>query len=143
MIGTAMLLFGVLAIAANANEFVGEPGGVDLSAVFATGINPLLVGFLVWGIGLSLGGPTGYAINPARDLGPRIAHAILPIPDKGGSDWGYALVPILGPIAGGVLGAVLFQLRLEGLVITCRDSSSRSTRAPRPAGRSCSTTPAR
>jgi glycerol uptake facilitator protein len=68
-----------------------------------------LVGFLVWGIGLSLGGPTGYAINPARDLGPRIAHAILPIPDKGDSEWGYALVPILGPIVGGILGAVAFR----------------------------------
>jgi glycerol uptake facilitator protein len=109
LIGTALLLFGVLAIAANANEFVGEPGGVDLSVVFATGLNPLLVGFLVWGIGLSLGGPTGYAINPARDLGPRIAHAILPIPDKGDSEWGYALVPILGPIVGGILGAVAFR----------------------------------
>ncbi|HVR30411.1 MAG TPA: MIP/aquaporin family protein [Thermoanaerobaculia bacterium] len=109
LIGTAVLVFGVLAIAANANELVGQPGGVDLSAVFATGINPLLVGFLVWGIGLSLGGPTGYAINPARDLGPRIAHAILPIPGKGGSDWGYAWVPILGPIAGGILGAVVFR----------------------------------
>ena len=108
LIGTAMLLFGVLGIAANANEFVGEAGGVDLSVVFATGLNPLLVGALVWGIGLSLGGPTGYAINPARDLGPRIAHAILPIPDKGSSDWGYAWVPILGPIAGGVLGALAF-----------------------------------
>jgi glycerol uptake facilitator protein len=109
LIGTALLLFGILAIAANANEFVGEPGGVDLSVVFATGLNPLLVGFLVWGIGLSLGGPTGYAINPARDLGPRIAHAILPIPDKGDSEWGYALVPILGPIVGGILGAVAFR----------------------------------
>jgi glycerol uptake facilitator protein len=109
-IGTAMLLFGVLAIAGNADEFVGAPGGVDLSVVFATGINPLLVGVLVWGIGLSLGGPTGYAINPARDLGPRIAHAFLPIPNKGDSDWGYALVPVLGPIAGGVLGAVAFRL---------------------------------
>jgi len=109
MIGTAVLLFGVLGIAANANELIGEPGGVDLSAVFATGLNPLLVGFLVWGIGLSLGGPTGYAINPARDLGPRIAHAVLPIPGKGGSDWGYAWVPILGPIVGGVLGALAFR----------------------------------
>jgi glycerol uptake facilitator protein len=109
LIGTAMLVFGVLAIAANANEFVGEAGGVDLSVVFATGLNPLLVGALVWGIGLSLGGPTGYAINPARDLGPRIAHAILPIPGKGTSDWGYAWIPILGPIAGGVLGAVAFS----------------------------------
>jgi glycerol uptake facilitator protein len=109
LIGTAMLVFGVLAIAANADEMVGDPGGVDLSAVFSTGLNPLLVGFLVWGIGLSLGGPTGYAINPARDLGPRIAHAILPIAGKGGSDWGYAWVPILGPIAGGALGALAFR----------------------------------
>jgi glycerol uptake facilitator len=110
MIGTAMLLFGVLGIAANAHEFVGEPGGVDLSVVFATGLNPLLVGFLVWGIGLSLGGPTGYAINPARDLGPRIAHALLPIPHKGGSEWEYAWVPVAGPIVGGILGALLFRL---------------------------------
>jgi glycerol uptake facilitator protein len=110
LIGTAMLLFGVLGIAANANELIGDAGGVNLSTVFSAGLNPLLVGFLVWGIGLSLGGPTGYAINPARDLGPRIAHAFLPIPNKGGSDWGYALVPILGPIAGGVIGAVLFRL---------------------------------
>jgi len=108
-IGTAALLFGVLGIAANANEFMGEPGGVNLSVVFATGLNPLLVGFLVWGIGLSLGGPTGYAINPARDLGPRIAHALLPIPGKGSSDWGYAWVPVLGPIVGGVIGALAFR----------------------------------
>ncbi len=107
VVGTAVLVFGVLAIAANASELSG--GGIDLSAVFATGINPLLVGFLVWGIGLSLGGPTGYAINPARDLGPRIAHAVLPIPGKGGSDWGYAWVPVLGPLTGGILGALAFQ----------------------------------
>ena len=106
VIGTAVLVFGVLAIAANASEMAGD---IDLSAVFATGINPLLVGFLVWGIGLSLGGPTGYAINPARDLAPRIAHAVLPIPGKGGSDWGYAWVPVLGPVVGGVLGALAFQ----------------------------------
>jgi glycerol uptake facilitator protein len=109
MIGTAILLFGVLGIAANANEMVGEPGGIDLSAVFSTGLNPLLVGFLVWAVGLSLGGPTGYAINPARDLGPRIAHAVLPIAGKGDSDWGHAWVPILGPIVGGVLGALAFR----------------------------------
>src|SRR6185503_11696167 len=98
-----------LAIAANANELVGEPGGVDLSAVFSTGLQPLLVGFLVWGIGLSLGGPTGYAINPARDLGPRIAHALLPIDGKGDADWGYSWIPIVAPITGGVLGALLFR----------------------------------
>ena len=64
---------------------------------------------IVWAIGLSLGGQTGYAINPARDLGPRIAHAVLPIPGKGGSDWGYAWIPIFGPILGGVLGAVCYR----------------------------------
>jgi glycerol uptake facilitator protein len=70
----------------------------------AAGLGPYLVGSLVWGIGLSLGGTTGYAINPARDLGPRIAHAILPIPEKGGSDWGYAAVPVVGPLLGGIAG---------------------------------------
>lgn len=104
IIGTAALLFGVLAIAANAQTLSG-PGDVDLSFVFSRGLQPLLVGVLVLGIGLSLGGPTGYAINPARDLGPRIAHALLPIPGKGSSDWAYAWVPVLGPFAGGVAGA--------------------------------------
>ena len=94
IIGTAVLLMGVLFIGANQ---------------LAQGLNPLLVGFLVWSIGLSLGGPTGYAINPARDLGPRIAHAILPIPGKGGSDWSYSWVPVVGPIIGGVLGAMLYS----------------------------------
>ena len=78
--------------------------------VFSTGLNPALLGLLVWGIGLSLGGPTGYAINPARDLGPRLAHAALPLRHKGRSDWGYAWVPIVGPIVGGIAGAWLFQL---------------------------------
>jgi glycerol uptake facilitator protein len=63
---------------------------------------------LVWAIGLSLGGPTGYAINPARDLGPRIAHALLPIPGKAGSDWSYAWIPVLGPLAGGALAALAY-----------------------------------
>lgn len=75
----------------------------------AQGIGPYLVGSLVWGIGLSLGGPTGYAINPARDLGPRIAHALLPIAGKGGSDWAYAPIPVLGPLAGGVLAGALLR----------------------------------
>ncbi|MBX9243504.1 aquaporin family protein [Actinotalea ferrariae] len=70
-------------------------------------MGPLAVALLVVGIGASLGGPTGYAINPARDLGPRIAHAILPIPGKGSSDWGYAWVPVVGPIVGGVLAGLL------------------------------------
>jgi glycerol uptake facilitator protein len=76
----------------------------------AAGVGPYLVGSLVWGIGLSLGGPTGYAINPARDLGPRIAHAILPIAGKGGSDWGYASIPVIGPLLGGLLAGVLLRM---------------------------------
>ena len=64
---------------------------------------------LVWSIGLSLGGTTGYAINPARDLSPRLAHALLPIPGKGASDWGYAWVPVVGPLIGGVLGGLLIR----------------------------------
>ena len=76
----------------------------------AAGLGPYLVGSLVWGIGLSLGGPTGYAINPARDLGPRIAHAILPIAGKGGSDWGYAPIPVIGPLLGGVLAGLLLRV---------------------------------
>jgi glycerol uptake facilitator protein len=69
----------------------------------------LIVSFLVVGIGLSLGGPTGYAINPARDLGPRVVHALLPIPNKGTSDWGYAWVPIVGPLIGGALSGLVFK----------------------------------
>jgi glycerol uptake facilitator protein len=94
IIGTFMLVFGVLAITTN------ELG---------PGLAALLVGFLVWGIGLSLGGPTGYAINPARDLGPRIAHAVLPIAGKGDSDWAYSWIPVVGPIIGGILGAVAYN----------------------------------
>ncbi len=75
----------------------------------AAGLGPYLVGSLVWGIGLSLGGPTGYAINPARDLGPRIAHAILPIAGKGGSDWGYAPIPVIGPLLGGMVAGLLLR----------------------------------
>jgi glycerol uptake facilitator protein len=96
IIGTFILVFGILAIIAN------EATGVS-------GLNALLVGLLVFGIGLSLGGPTGYAINPARDLGPRIMHAILPIAGKGPSDWGYSWVPVVGPIIGGVLGALAYD----------------------------------
>jgi len=105
VIGTFMLVFGIFGIVANA----GTVGG-GAAAVIGTGLNPLLVGLLVVGIGLSLGGPTGYAINPARDLGPRIAHAVLPIAGKGGNDWGYAWIPVVGPIIGGILGGVLFTL---------------------------------
>jgi glycerol uptake facilitator protein len=101
VIGTLMLVFGVLAIVAN-------------EATVETGLVPLLVGLLVLGIGLSLGGPTGYAINPARDLGPRIAHALLPIPGKGPSDWSYAWLPVVAPIVGGVLGALAFDAFYPG-----------------------------
>ncbi|MGB3633371.1 MAG: MIP/aquaporin family protein [Rubrobacteraceae bacterium] len=109
VIGTAMLVFGVVAIAANVQR-IEDATDVNLSVVFGTGILPLIIGLLVFSIGLSLGGPTGYAINPARDLGPRIAHAVLPIPGKGGSDWGYSWIPIVGPLVGGVIGAVLYTI---------------------------------
>jgi glycerol uptake facilitator len=103
IIGTFVLVFGVLAIFAN--KFTAVP-------TFAFG--GLFVGFLVLAIGLSLGGPTGYAINPARDLGPRIVHFILPIPGKGDSDWGYAWIPVVGPIIGGILGALAFDASFPG-----------------------------
>ena len=89
-------------------------GTIFSKAVVGTGLSPgygpYLVACLVWGIGLSLGGTTGYAINPARDLGPRIAHAILPISGKGSSDWGYAIVPILGPLLGGGVAGLAIRL---------------------------------
>ena len=109
IVGTAVLVFGILAIAANA-QTLSKPGDVDLSFVFSRGLQPLLVGVLVLGIGLSLGGTTGYAINPARDLGPRLAHALLPIPGKGSSDWEYSWIPVIAPIVGGVAGAGLYSL---------------------------------
>ena len=108
-IGTAVLLFGILAIAANA-QTLSRPGDVDLSFVFSRGLQPLLVGVLVLGIGLSLGGPTGYAINPARDLAPRLAHALLPIPGKGSSDWEYSWIPVIAPLVGGAIGAGTYFL---------------------------------
>ncbi len=108
IIGTAMLLLGVLGIFSFGGTGAGETAGEGLIALFGGGVAPLIVGLLVFSIGLSLGGPTGYAINPARDLGPRIVHAILPI--EGDSDWSYSWVPIVGPIVGGVLGAVLWTI---------------------------------
>ena len=99
-IGTFVLVFVV--IAAGGGRFAGNTPVVNLGWLGALG-----VGLLVFGIGVSLGGPTGYAINPARDLGPRIMHAILPIPGKGGSDWSYSWVPVVGPIVGGVLAGLL------------------------------------
>lgn len=93
IIGTFILVLGILTIGANE---------------FAHGLNPLIVGFLIIVIGLSLGGTTGYAINPARDLGPRIAHFLLPIAGKGDSDWSYSWIPVVGPVIGGVLAALFY-----------------------------------
>ncbi len=94
-IGTFVLMFAILGIG---------------SSKLADGISPMAVGIVVWGIGLSLGGPTGYAINPARDLGPRLAHFLLPVPDKGDSDWRYALIPVVGPICGAVFSAFVYNM---------------------------------
>jgi glycerol uptake facilitator protein len=99
VIGTATLLIGVGAIFSSGVAPKGLAGGLA----------PFLVGALVWGIGLSLGGPTGYAINPARDLAPRIAHAILPIAGKGGSDWSYAWIPVVGPLIAAAVTGLLFK----------------------------------
>ncbi len=119
-IGTGMLVFGVLAIGnaaaglestLSASNAAGDSNmQASLVAAYGSFFAPFLVGLLVFSIGLSLGGPTGYAINPARDLGPRLAHALLPIAGKGGNDWPYAWVPILGPIAGGIAGAQLYVM---------------------------------
>jgi glycerol uptake facilitator protein len=106
IIGTFTLLYGVLAmLGPNLKPSTG------LGATFG----PFIVGMLVWAIGLSLGGPTGYAINPARDLGPRIAHAVLPITAKGSSDWGYSWIPVVGPIIGGILAALIYKATLGTL----------------------------
>ncbi|MCO7124917.1 aquaporin family protein [Sporolactobacillus shoreicorticis] len=99
IIGTFILVVGILSIGANQ---------------LAHGLNPLIVGFLIVVIGMALGGTTGYAINPARDLAPRLAHALLPIKGKGGSNWGYAWIPIVGPVIGGVFGALFYQALFLG-----------------------------
>ena len=105
LIGTFVLVFAVLYIAKPSINLNNSDGKMGLGAIGA-----LPVALLVLAIGLSLGGPTGYAINPARDLGPRIMHAILPISKKGKSDWNYAWVPVIGPIIGGILAALVFKL---------------------------------
>jgi glycerol uptake facilitator protein len=99
VIGTFVLVLVAAAIYSNRIAPTGLPAGAG----------PLLVGFLVWSIGLSLGGPTGYAINPARDLGPRIMHALLPIAGKGSSEWDYALIPVAGPIVGALLAGFVIR----------------------------------
>jgi glycerol uptake facilitator protein len=100
IVGTFVLVFVVGAIFSKRVSAAGPAGG----------LGPYLVGSLVWGIGLSLGGTTGYAINPARDFGPRLAHAILPIAGKGGSGWSYAPIPVIGPLLGGALAGLLLRL---------------------------------
>lgn len=97
-LGTAVLVITVLAIGPN-----------QVSA----GLGPIIVGLVVFAVGFSLGSTTGYAINPARDLGPRIIHALLPIPNKGDSDWSYSWIPVLGPIIGGIAGALLYNCLLQ------------------------------
>lgn len=109
IIGTFTLVFGVLSMTSTRN-LVEKTG-------LAPALAPLIVGLLVWGIGLSLGGPTGYAINPARDLGPRISHAVLPIPGKGSSDWGYSWIPVVGPIIGGIIGALVYTATLGAIPV--------------------------
>lgn len=115
-IGTFILIFGVL--------YLNEPGFMSVDGEFLTSItingeqvgfglgalSALPVGLLVFGIGLAMGGPTGYAINPARDLGPRIAHAVLPFSNKGSSDWAYSWIPVLAPTAGAVLAGCIYLL---------------------------------
>ncbi|CUH94354.1 putative glycerol uptake facilitator protein [Propionispora sp. 2/2-37] len=95
VIATAMLMLGIWVIFSKATGSIPP------------GVGPYLVGILIWALGLSLGGPTGYALNPARDLGPRIAHAVLPIAGKGSSDWGYAWIPVVAPMVGGGIAYVI------------------------------------
>ncbi|MBM7650092.1 glycerol uptake facilitator protein [Bacillus ectoiniformans] len=102
MIGTFILIVGILSIGANK---------------FTDGLNPLIVGLLIVAIGLSLGGTTGYAINPARDLGPRLAHFLLPIKGKGDSNWGYAWIPVVGPLIGGSLGGLFYRAVFTGEMV--------------------------
>ncbi|HZD51333.1 MAG TPA: aquaporin, partial [Silvibacterium sp.] len=99
VLGTATL---IIVIGAISSKLVLSTGG-------AAGVSPYLVSCVVWGIGLSLGGTTGYAINPARDFGPRLAHAVLPIAGKGGSDWAYAGIPIVGPAVGGIIAGLILR----------------------------------
>lgn len=110
-IATGMFLFGILAIGQIKTGVpvaaVGDSVTPALVGVVDSWFGPFLVGLLVLAMGISLGGPTGYAINPARDLGPRIAHQLLPIAGKGSSDWSYAWIPIVAPILGGICGALL------------------------------------
>lgn len=100
VVGTALLVAAILSFS-------------QYAVTKTTGFSPLLVGAIITAIGLSLGATTGYALNPARDLGPRMMHAILPIKNKGNSDWSYAWIPVVGPIVGGTLGAVLYHAAIQ------------------------------
>ena len=100
IVGTAVLTTGILAFG-------------QYAITQTSGVSPLLVGAIITAIGLSLGATTGYSLNPARDLGPRIMHAILPIKGKGDSDWSYAWIPVVGPIIGGSLGALIFNMVIQ------------------------------
>jgi glycerol uptake facilitator protein len=103
IIGTFVLIFVIF-------HFTGAEMGLDKTPVGLGSLGAIPVTFLVWAIGLSLGGTTGYAINPARDLGPRIVHSLLPIPGKGSSNWRYAWIPVVGPFTGAVLAALAYGL---------------------------------
>lgn len=103
IIGTAVLVAGVIAIFSKAVSPAGP----------AAGLGPYLVAGLVWGIGLSLGGTTGYAINPARDFAPRVAHALLPVAGKGESDWSYSWIPVAGPAIGGIIAGLLLKIAIH------------------------------
>ena len=111
VIGTFVLVFVILCFGTN-----GSADGVNIAKSGMAALGALPVAILVWSIGMSLGGTTGYAINPARDLGPRIIHAILPVPRKGGSDWGYSWVPVVGPVVGGIFAAVFYQVLWVGVL---------------------------
>ncbi|MDR8392002.1 aquaporin family protein [Aliifodinibius sp. S!AR15-10] len=110
-VGTAVLLIGILGITSGATGHPGQIEGDFVTGGVTGGMQPFIIGVLVWAIGMSLGGPTGYAINPARDLGPRLAHAMLPLKDKGSNDWTYGLTaPIIGPLIGGIVGSYIWMI---------------------------------
>jgi glycerol uptake facilitator protein len=109
VIGTFALIFPIFLMTSAAVQLSGA-AGVEPAAIGLGSIGLIPVGLLVFAIGLSLGGTTGYAINPARDLGPRIAHALLPIPGKRDSDWSYAWVPVIGPILGALLAVAAYRI---------------------------------
>ena len=118
MIGTFVLVFVIFCIAGPTITGIAVTDNAAKAVSIGLGsVGALPVAFLVLVIGLALGGTTGYAINPARDLGPRIMHAILPIPGKGSSDWGYSWIPVVGPLVGGVVAAIVYQVIFVETVI--------------------------